>query len=445
MARTRQNDPIITGAHMQGEMFKNKMSLPNEHDVDAQLFGDIAKFAGDKPRGWGALVAGLAKGAEYGFKSQGVEKRQKESDKYEKVMNYFAEVNNAAIERNEWYEKRDMARQEFLPQVLSYADSIDRLDPQSQRIMAQNILDGYGRAIGEDFKLVSIDGSNPFIVTVGNDKGNHVMDVRSLFAGDEILQQRLAMKMPEYQMKLQEERNLKQQQFDLKRQELDRKYPQTGGEGDNYGSIPLSVMKGRGTTQLLNTVNAEMNLAKEAPIIMGMLNEAKQIISEHPAIGTSWTNLVGKSDVARGTFLNKEDRAAYEKLNKIANRISESYIKAKGSAITESERETIKKGLFDVSLGAEGNQYNINSVEKELKLAKLRGDFAAKELSKGFIATSESFNNYLQENPQFSQEGNKPSSSGKTYTLRTPDGKIWPNIPEENLKAAQDEGGVIIE
>lgn len=434
----------MTGAYLQGERFKNKNSLKNQHDVDAEMFSDISKYAGDKPRGTAAVFAGFTKGLEDASKSKSTAKRQEEADKYDRVMDYLSEVNGAAIERREWYEKREMARQQFLPQVLAYADSIDRLDPQSQRIMAQSILEGYGRSVGEDLKLVSIDGSNPFLVTVGNDKGNHVMDVRSLFAGDDVLQQQLAMKMPQYQEKLQQERLDKQRDYDLKREELDRKYPQGGGDGGNYGSIPLAVMKGKGTTQLINTVNSEMNLSKEAPIILNMLNEAKQIIGEHPVIGSSWANLVGKSDIARGALLSKEDRAAYEKLNKIANRISESYIKAKGSAITESERETIKKGLFDVSLGSEGNQYNINSVEKELKLAKLRGDFAAKELSRGFIATSESFNNYLQENPELSQEGNKPSS-GKMYTLRTPDGKLWPNIPEDKLDAAIAAGGQVVE
>lgn len=440
MARTRALDPISIGANLQSEKYRNKTALPNEHDMDAQLFGEIGKAVGDKPRGWGALVSGLAKGAEYGAKTKSVAKRKEDYDKYEKVMDYLGEVNNAAIERKQWYETREMARQQFLPQVLSYADNIDRLDPQSQRIMAQNILDGYSRATGDDLKLVSIDGSDPFMVTVQTPKGAQILDVRTLFAGDELLQQKMAMKMPEYQMKLQQEREDKKKQFELKEQELKGKYggQLPAGQEDNYGSIPLSSMKGRGTTSLINTVNAEMNLAKEAPVILGMLDEAQQIIQQHPKIGSSWANLVGGSDTGR-SLLGKEDREAYEKLNKIANRIAESYIKAKGSAITESERETIKKGLFDVSLSSGANQYNINSVRKELNLSKLRGDFAAKELSRGYISTSESFNNYLQENPQL-VEGSSNRTIGNKVTIFDPESGERVQIYEKDLDQAINNG-----
>jgi hypothetical protein len=198
------------GAQMETMRYQNEAALPSQHENNAQLFADIGKSfngAGGRPRGkWANLAAGISKGLEHGEKSKAIKERRDNFDKYDEVMNYFQEVNNQAMEQKAWYETREAAKKELTPQVLAYMDNINKLDPQSQRILAQDMLSQYGEAIGEDFKLSSIDGSNPFLMTIQSSKGQQLFDLRSMFAGDEMLQQSLAMKMPEYQMRLQEER-----------------------------------------------------------------------------------------------------------------------------------------------------------------------------------------------------------------------------------------------
>jgi hypothetical protein len=215
---------IGQGASIANMAYNADTAVPSQHDNDAALFSSMAgafSAPGRRPRGiLNNLGAGMAEGAAYGARSKGIAEKQGKNDKLQKVMEYFQQANQSAIEQNQWYEKREAAKSEMMPQVLAYMDNIDKLDPQSQRIMAQDMLAQYGEALGENFKLSSIDGSNPFLMTVQSDKGQQLFDLRSMFAGDAEMQQSIAMKMPEYQMKLQEERQDKQREFALKEEKL---------------------------------------------------------------------------------------------------------------------------------------------------------------------------------------------------------------------------------
>jgi hypothetical protein len=397
---------IVQGASITDMAYGRRKDVPSQHDEDAKLYDSFEKMfsaPGDRPRGiWRNFGAGLAKGAAHSSRSKAIDEKKAENDKYQGFMDYYQQANQSMIEQNQWYEKRESAKKEMMPQVLAYMDNIDRLDPQSQRIMLQDMLGQYGEATGENFKLSSIDGSNPFLTTVQSDKGQQLFDIRSMFAGDEAIQQSIATKMPGYQMKLQEERQNKQREFDMKEKELKAKYPNYGKEDmegeetEDYGSIPLdNIKKGGGGRAFMNTINSEINLAKDIPVILSQLDEAEDIIKNSPALGSFANNYLSGGSVTK-TGMKADDRLAFEKLDKIASRVEEAFIKAKGSSITDSERETIKKGLFQTTNKGASNKFNIKSIRKELAIAQERGDFAAAELAKGRIATPQSFQKYKE-------------------------------------------------
>lgn len=102
---------VSVGAQLENMRYQNQASLPNQHDNDAQFFSDIAKSfsrPGDRARGgWRNFGEGLAKGAEYGARSQSISQRKENFDKNDQVMNYLQEVNNASIKQNQWHEKRE--------------------------------------------------------------------------------------------------------------------------------------------------------------------------------------------------------------------------------------------------------------------------------------------------------------------------------------------------
>ena len=441
--RNQYTDPLSAGVNMAQGGLENEVGIRNEHDDDADLFRSLGDIAGPKPRGAAALLSGVAKGLEYGARSKSTAKKRESLDKYNRVMDYFRTMNNQMMERKQWYETRDFAQKKYLPQVLTYAQNVNTLDPQSRRMMLGDILDGYNQTVGEDFKLASIDGSNPFIVTVQGKKGAQVIDIRNLFNNDENAQVLLNSQMPEFLKKQQEERAQKTFDNQMKERQvavLENKYGKHGkGNADNeFGSTPISVLQGRGGAPFVATANAEMGIAKEVPIVLEMLDEAEDIIKNNPSLGSGWVNLVGSTDVSKGLLDNKT-RVAYEKLNKIANRVAETYIRAKGSAISDSERETIKKGLFDVTNLSGSNQYNINSVRKELGIAKERGDFTGDQISKGFIPTPRSFERYKQ-----SRQNQQLSATNETkIMIKTPDGTTI-RIPESYLDQAIANGAEVI-
>lgn len=221
MSKTNKyRDPLSIGVGIAQQDLQNQVGIKNEHDDDADLFASLGAMAGPQPRGAAALFSGLAKGAEYGSRSKSTAKKQEALSKYDRVMDYFRTQNMEMEKQKKWYETRDFAKTKYLPQVLSYAQNVNNLDPQSRRMMLDDILNGYNQTIGEDYKLSSIDGSNPFIVTLTGKKGAQVVDIRNLFSGDENAQAMLNMQMPEYLKQQQEERQDKERKFQLEEDRL---------------------------------------------------------------------------------------------------------------------------------------------------------------------------------------------------------------------------------
>lgn len=316
------NGSIAQGANLETLRYQNEAALRSPHEDDAELFNDIGNSVsnpGQRPRGLGAnLAAGISKGLAYGSKTKATEEKKGKYDKYANVMNYLQEANTAAVEQTQWYEKRENAKKEMIPQVLSYIDNIDRLDPQSQRIMAQDMLAQYGEAIGEDFKLSSIDGSNPFLMTIQGSKGQQLFDLRSMFAGEQATQQAIAMKMPEYQMKLQEERTNKQREFDQKQDALDVKKYEKGIEGGRYGVKggnssqgepetldidgtqyrvgDLSQLEKSARSHYQKKVNDSLDSIPKNNQALEAIETMREVFDRNPNIGTSFINMLDNPD-----------------------------------------------------------------------------------------------------------------------------------------------------
>lgn len=115
----RLSNSIRQGAEIEGMRYKNKAALPKQGDIYAQAFADIGKSfsaPGDRPRGiLRNFGAGLAKGAETAAKLNSLDEREKDYEEHANVMNYFREVNDSAIEQNQWYENRERQLETIKP------------------------------------------------------------------------------------------------------------------------------------------------------------------------------------------------------------------------------------------------------------------------------------------------------------------------------------------
>jgi hypothetical protein len=278
------------------EIAKNKyQSDPNT--VDAELYGDLSKIAGENPRGWRAGVAGFFKGAQHGSKL-------KASEKFNKTMDYLESINNSTIEKNQWYEKQKFAKAKVLPQVLSYMDNITKLDPLSRNAMVDDILEQFNEATGSDYKRKSIDGLNPRLITVGSKKGEKLLDLRNLFAGDEVLQKRMAMQTPEYLENMQQERADKERAFKIQEQNANS-YAQ--GQNKNKttnishaGDSEETLTFGDQTYKVgnLNTIekSARSDYQKQVYKDVAAIPKNNQVFDRNPNIGTSFINMLDNPD-----------------------------------------------------------------------------------------------------------------------------------------------------
>lgn len=115
-----QNTNAI-GSQLATQKYMANQGLPNEYDADAELFGDIQSqfsgYNGRGPRGVDALVSGLATGAKYGSKMQGLGLRKAELEKFNRVMDYFSSVNSEAEKIN----KRNLQKEETRDRLMPYA------------------------------------------------------------------------------------------------------------------------------------------------------------------------------------------------------------------------------------------------------------------------------------------------------------------------------------
>jgi hypothetical protein len=403
---------IGLGANMETLRYQNQAALPNQNETNAQLFSDIGKGlngAGGRPRGtWQSIASGVMKGLEHGSKSKAVAEKKENFDKYENVMNYLQETNNAAIEQNQWYEKREGARREMMPQVLSYMDNIDKLDPQSQRIMAQDILAQYGEAIGEDFKLSSIDGSNPFLMTIQSSKGQQLFDLRSMFAGDDAVQQAIAMKMPEYQMKLQQERQDKEREFKIKeddnavkREHIAAQYPasniKAGGAeetftfGDQtYNVGSLGTLEKNARAEYQKTVHKENDAITKNNLAIKAIESMEEVFARNPNIGSKMINMLDNPDGVDswmnifGRKLSGQDLTDMEILRKATNDLNlDTILGISGKAATDLLKKAIQaaspsgkmtKGGFDnVSSKWKAKAFEANQLAQAKYKAMLQG------------------------------------------------------------------------
>ncbi len=344
------------------DIAKNKYQSSPDLE-DAALYSDLRKSVGEKPRGWRAGVAGLLRGMEHGSKL-------KASEKFNKEMDYLESVNNSLIEQNQWHQKQEFAKQKALPQILSYIDNVNKLDPMSRNIMLQGILDQYNQDSGNDYKLKSQDALNPFLITMGSKNGEKTNDLRNLFMSDEILQQRMAMKTPEYLEKMQQERQDKERAFAIQEKNANsyavgqsnigqtKKSSQminnnSGNNfefnGNTYDTVPLNNLEKGEKTDYGKTVNKSVSQIPINEQALRSINIMREIFEKNPNIGSAFVNMLDSEDENSFStwigknLMSKQEQADMEILKKASGDLNLSTVlSVPGKSATDLLKRTIK-------------------------------------------------------------------------------------------------------
>lgn len=438
---------VSLGANMENQRYQNQQALPTEGESKAKMFSEISKnfsAPGDRPRGlWNNIATGAAEGLAHGARQRDINEKKDNFDKYDNVMNYFEEVNNAAVQRNEHYEKKEMGRKQALPQLLSFLDNIDKLDPQSQRNMGQDILDRYNETIGEDYRLSGIDGVNPTLWTVKSGDETKVIDVRSFFAGDAAVEQAIAMKMPEYQMKLQEERQDKQKKFDLEQQKLEilrestadknavqrEKLEQTTRRNDQ------NAMKA--DVKLTETLGKKIDSSREFLTIVPKMEE---IVKYHPDIFQSAVDATWREAKEPG-YINNFLKAAQNKLNPEKVAALTSMVKYINKMTLDVANGFARPNMFIEKIGSKAVpnlDMNPQGFLKVLGEMKKENETSIKNnLSRFDLLKSDIGNGISDQYRDSTNDVMGPrQASGNSVTIFDPETGEQETIPEEQLDTA---------
>jgi hypothetical protein len=426
-------NPLGTAVNIAQQSFKNNSETRNKHDDDADFYGSIAKDFNAHRSDAGALLGGFSEGLQHGAKRKSTAKKQESLDKYNRVMEYLQNTVTEATKRNEWYQKREFAKQKYLPQMLTYAQSVNTLDPQSRKMMLDDIMNGYNESIGEDNKVVSIDGSNPFLVTVKNGAGKlTVMDTRNLFDGDPAAQAVLSPLYPQYLEKQQEAR--KQREFENERKadefELQKfekgapsKYSQQSQEdgpqkfdynGHEYDVVPLKGLQKGEITDYGKMVNKAVSQISTNEKAIKAIHDMRVIFERNPNIGESWVNMLSSGDDEDSwtrwiskKVASRQERADMEILKKLSSDLNLSTVlSVPGKSATDilkraiqasSPTGTLTKQAFDkVSNDWEERAIDNIDTAKAQAHARTKGQMIISKSSSG-VGTQQSISRGTQQ------------------------------------------------
>lgn len=446
---------LKTGVDLAGQKAKALKHKPTGYEAEATLFKNLRAGMTGKRKPWHQTVSeGLINGMEYGLQSKQVEAKKADYDKVENFFNYFEQTlarlnydNNQVAEQTKLIENARPYAMGMLSNNFSNL-SYEQANQSNQDLFQQAKLnnpnlkgDYVGFIPGTDNLLIRRENGEilPFnLATILPEEA--IKDARQARidqqnANSSQMQAQARMMSAHTgqvnahtaQERWASEQRQQDELFPLKKEKMQQEINNlTKTPAENpYNSIPISTLGGRGMTPFMSTINAEIGLAKEVEPALKLLNDAEQLVnSEDYKKATGSGEIKGLNAALHGLFgssrLPEDVRLKYERLEKDSSRVAEAFIKAKGGNISDSERETIKKGLFKPTNLDKTNQYNIRSVREELIRASLRGNFASDQLRQGFIATSESFDKYLAENPNLIEETKKKFGYQDTTKQESP-------------------------
>jgi hypothetical protein len=175
MAKSNKNylrrTPSMAGPTLATQQYSANVAAPNQYDAQAQFFGNIKnEFDSDgKAEGGDALISGLAMGAEFGSKLKGIGLKKNELEKYNRVMDYFQNVNEEAEKKNREYEEQEARRLKLFPDAAAAMEMNYSEQPY-------DIIKTSQKAIFDQAKLSNPDVKGEYIGPVPNSPFINIVD-----------------------------------------------------------------------------------------------------------------------------------------------------------------------------------------------------------------------------------------------------------------------------
>ena len=338
---------IMHQAGLESNLFNAKRQTPNEEDANAEIFKGLSESVMDNSAtGAQRAIGSMLKGMESGARSSSILDRQKDLKSYENVMQYLSAVNETAQEKNQYYEALDQAKSRMMPQISAYSQAATKMDPQTRELSVRQMLDDWNRMTGEHLGYISVDGTNPYLVTVANDQLTQVIDMRTLFAPESLAEQDMALTLPQLQLQEQEKRAYRDAQIQNWEDQQQRGWANLSQRGQFHE--PEQILKESSAKKAGQVQQAE--IPKLDTTIQKTENSLKNI--------EEMLDLVeGNEDIFQSQLANlwlKEDQGAFSNAVK---KLSRKIAPEKTKAITKLNKYLQEMVIDKASLFARPNMF----------------------------------------------------------------------------------------
>lgn len=368
MKLSKLSESVGQGASLQKDLFAAKANTPNAHDATVEFVESLREPVKDQKHGWAGGANAFLNGLASSARVASLQDRQQDLASYEKVMNWMANMNQQAVQRNAVYENRVQAQQLLMPQVQAYMQQATQMDPISRRTMAQQIMDGWNRSTGETGQVVSIDGTDPFLLTLQTQQGPSVVDLRTLFAGNDVMQRDLAMQMPAFLEQQRYDRGrdaaqlgMQEQRLRMDQNELDWKQSKTERNPQEEKHLWKQLEQATVAERELQLYNDAERLLQSDEAVM---NPGGQVIQSIPYLGAGWRKNAAQEQLEtigselRGLEFKRSGYRAQAEFNKIKTVDPKSSREGNLKIIEQKKKELTswiqKKAALEQQLGLQG-------------------------------------------------------------------------------------------
>lgn len=210
-----KTNPLDTAANLAEKRLKAGIENSAPYNT---LIGDVAGqlsegFKGDND--FDSIASGFFQGIQNVTKFNKMFENDKKYQEYQKVLDYFQQVNNQKLQQQQYHDKLENAQEQLRPMALAYFGN-QKKDPQTAFISGQQMWNKYKELTGEPGEFLGWTPLDQNIAMIkGNDGEVELLDIRPLLLGDQYTENQIAALDQDYLNKLQEERQRYDQEMAL--------------------------------------------------------------------------------------------------------------------------------------------------------------------------------------------------------------------------------------
>ena len=223
---------------LEKDILSAKERTPTKSYANAEMFKSMGNAIREPGHGAQRAFSGLMHGLEGGAKASSMFERQEDLEKFNKVMDYLSATNQELVRRNKESDRAQDVKKRMVPEVGAYLQTAQQMSPQARELSVRGLIDQYNREMGDNIGFVSVDGKNPYLVTLIKDNESQSMDIRYLFADEEMGQKDISLTLPHIHLQ-EEEKERHQKAMRQHWENQDKAAQQNIAQRDRFGD-PLN-------------------------------------------------------------------------------------------------------------------------------------------------------------------------------------------------------------